>query len=81
MSGIILRNPLTRKEVFIDKNSVTDQHISSMDKMMNPKAKDIVLKKLPMGQLGEFFCLFTNIVGQREAGIMWFLADEEAGLS
>jgi hypothetical protein len=81
MSHIILRNPWTKKEVFIDENIVTDQHINFMDDMMNPMAKDLVLKKLPNAHPGEFFRLFTDIVGSREAGIIWFLADEEAGLS
>lgn len=54
MPNIILRNPWTKKKVFIDENYVTDQHISFMDDMMNPRAKDLVLKKLPSAQPGEF---------------------------
>jgi len=81
MPNIILQNPWTKKEVFVDEKTVTNQHISLMDGMMNPKVKDLVLKSLPCAQPGEFFRLFTDIVGSREAGIIWFLAVEEAGLS
>jgi len=78
---IVLQNPWTKKEVSIDENTVTNQHIHLMDEMMNPKVKDLVHKDQPCAQPGEFFRTFTDIVGSREAGIIWFLGVVEADLS